>query len=448
MNGMDLCGLVDAVQERISTQVGLSFEGPRGAIQRQVIQAQLRRIIDRHPGLPEESVALAPVTLRRICEELTVQESFFYREQAALDWFCHHVLPTLRGRRRPLAAWSAGCAEGQEVYTLAAVLEHAGLRRYRILGTDLSGPAVTAARCGVYGLWSLRGLDHSVVPRLFREGAGHFTVRERFRAQVTFAEHNLLDAPPRAAGGYDLVLCRNVLIYLTPAAQRRAVAGLTEALAPGGWLLTGAGDPLLDGAPGLATVLTGHGAVYRRADGPPVGAGPQEDARRAAPAGGGSGIMHDRSAPATAGPPHPSATVSQILTIAEEALESARPGQAERLAREALARHDESGRGHALLVQALVQSGRPAEAVRASARAVDRRPFDAALWTLHAVVLLDTGDAEAAAPAAERATSLDPGMAQAHLVLARSRAALGDRDGELHARAVGRELLEREAVSR
>lgn len=447
--GAGQTALAEAVARRISSLTGLSFEGPRGPRQLELVEAELVSSLGDGADRPAEA-ALPPETVQRICEALSVQESFFYRERAALDWLARSVLPTLRERGRSVSVWSAGCAEGQEAYTLAAVLDAAGLRgRHQVLGTDLSASAVASARRGTYGPWSLRGLDDVEVRRLLREEAGHFTVRDRFRQGLTFARHNLLDPPPRVRGGYDLVLCRNVLIYLTPSAQHRAGMRLVEALAPGGWLLTGAADPLLDRVPGLVPVPTGHGPVYRRR----VSSVGEEDGlhepggclvvRRSDGRATGAATRRRRGAPDSVEP-----SGGGLLCAAEAALEAARSGRAERLARQALEQREDDGRAHVVLVQALAQAGRTADAVRASGQAVARRPLDAVLWHLHAVVLLDSGDPGSAAAAAERAATLNPGLAQAHLTLARTRSALGDRVGALRARAIGRRLLGEGAVAR
>ena len=429
----------DAVVAYVTARAGLAFGGARETLLREALAEAVRT--DATLANPP----LASAAFARLCDTVTVRESFFFREPGKLALLRECLRDPARGHRAaPMRVWSAGCACGEEAYTLATVLHDAGLAgRYTVLGTDLSSAAVDAARTGVYGPWSLRGLDAATVQRVFRTHAERFQVREHLRGGVEFRQHNLLEPLPRDAGTFDVVFCRNVLIYLTPDAVLRAADVLTSALKAGGWLVTGVADPLLDGIEGLDTVVTDHGLAYRRAGGEsartawmapaPAQTAPAQTApARTAP---------DRTAPDPVPAPVPEPDLASLVAEAARALDRARPLHAERLARRALADAPRLRPAHRLLVLALAQRGMLADALAAAAAATAAFPAAADVHQLHAVVLLESGDVAGAAQAATRAVRLDPELVPAQLLLARTHELLGDEHQARLARRRGRRLL-------
>ncbi|BDG02754.1 CheR family methyltransferase [Anaeromyxobacter oryzae] len=187
----------------------------------------------------EEMVALAqrddPALRRRLTQAVPVGETYFFRIPEHFAF----VRDTLGPRwaadaERVRSVWSAGCAGGEEAYSLAAMLRASGVRSFQIVGTDLVEANVAAARAGRYGPWSLRGsVPAAEDPFLPATGDGPREVDPALRTRTRFHAHNLLDAPP-APGRFDLIFCRNVLIYFTREAADRALAALVSALAPGG----------------------------------------------------------------------------------------------------------------------------------------------------------------------------------------------------------------------
>ena len=422
-----------------SRRTGIDFSGSRGPA--------LRAAVERATGSPGSLPGLERVdrlrddaVFRRFCDDVTVRESFFFREPTRLELVTRVLLPVLATRSNALSLWSAGCAGGQEPYTLAAVLRGAGLRgRYRVLGTDLSSAAVSEAQQGVYTRWSLRGLDDAAMRRYFTVTRSGFRVRDELREGVSFVQHNLLDEPPEAPGGFDLVFCRNVLIYLTPAAMREAVRRLTSALAPDGWLVTSASDPLLDEVDGLEAVPTEHGLAYRRAGAqlpslpaPPAVVRPRPPTRAVArrPA---------RAAAMRAAAPVPEAALAE----GERALQLADHRGAEAAARHVLAEaaHEDPPAAHSLLVQALAGAGRTEAARQAADAAVAAFPLDPALRHLQAVVLLASALPAEAVGAARNALYLNPDLAEAHFVLARSHELLGNLPAAERSRRAALRLL-------
>jgi chemotaxis methyl-accepting protein methylase len=195
-------------------------------------------------------VATEPDLVPRLLDEVTVQESFFWRDErqlATIDWRALLAGARRRGSQT-IQVWSAGCAGGDEPYTLALqAMESLGTATppVRILGTDVSRAALDRAAAGVYRERSLRLVPRRVRLSRFELGP-HATMRigEAARALVRFDRHNLVRDPVPAPGACDLVLCRNVLIYFDAPTAAAVLDRLGSALAPGGMLLLGAADRL------------------------------------------------------------------------------------------------------------------------------------------------------------------------------------------------------------
>jgi chemotaxis methyl-accepting protein methylase len=217
------------------------------------------RIRDRDPWL-----------LETLLSAVLVGETFFFRQPEHFQ-LVREVLAARQARPRlGLSGWSAGCASGEEAYSLAAtLLEVAGARPVEVLGTDLSERALARARIGVYGRWSRREAGPMLHP-IGDVVGDSLRVRPELRAAVRYARHNLLDPPPAAVDGFDVVMCRNVFVYLRADAARRVASHLRDALAPGGLLVVGTFGAIDD--PALVPVGGRElGAYVRR----PAGAAPE-----------------------------------------------------------------------------------------------------------------------------------------------------------------------------
>jgi chemotaxis protein methyltransferase CheR len=145
----------------------------------------------------------------------------------------------LAAAERPLRIWSAGCATGEEPYSLAMALFDAGRdhEEDRILGTDVSARALARAWVGVYGARATRKLPRALAERWLRPTEHGAQVDGRLARLVRFERHNLLDPPP--GQHFDAVVCRNVLIYFDPEVAASTLARLASAVVPGGYLLLG-----------------------------------------------------------------------------------------------------------------------------------------------------------------------------------------------------------------
>jgi len=214
--------------------------------------------------------------LEEVIEELTTHETYFFREQFQLDVFYQDLLPELAERRRMaqrLTIWSAGCSSGEEVYTIAMLLLESGLFSgwaLEVIGLDISRKVLSAARYGVYAPSSFRSADLDLPGRYFtehKEDDGRILRRisDEVRAICSFRQVNLIDSDAVAAlGAVDLIFCRNVLIYMSARARERIVGAFFDALAPGGYLLLGHSESLLNLETRFEHVHLERDLVYRR----------------------------------------------------------------------------------------------------------------------------------------------------------------------------------------
>ncbi|HUJ24552.1 MAG TPA: CheR family methyltransferase [Myxococcales bacterium] len=220
-------------------------------------------------GEPEDVLRRAAAGERRVvhalCQAVSVGETFFFRQPEHFRTIASTLLPELMEQRVPaVRAWSAGCATGEEPYSLAACLLDLlppGIA-VEVLGTDLLERNLAAARAGVYGAWSQRP-SAPMLHQLFHPVAGErVAVDERVRAATRFAEHNLLTPAP---GEFEIVFCRNVLVYFSPQAASAAVRHLAAAVAPGGALFFGSMD-VGEPPPGLVAMGPPELQIFRRTD--------------------------------------------------------------------------------------------------------------------------------------------------------------------------------------
>ena len=222
-----------------------------------------------------------PSLSQRVVEALLNNETYFFRDRAPFDLLSRHALPELRQRReksRRLRIWSAGCSTGQEAYSLAMLFaeDPDSWRGWTIdiLGTDVSTGCVDRARAGAYSQFEVqRGLGIGQMIKWFEECPDGWRAVEPLRKPVRFQIHNLLEAPPHPAE-FDIVLCRNVLLYLSADKRALAFERLASAMAEDGWLMLGAGETVIGQTTKLATDLHARG-LYRL-----VGDGSRVEKRR------------------------------------------------------------------------------------------------------------------------------------------------------------------------
>jgi chemotaxis protein methyltransferase CheR len=210
-----------------------------------------------------------PSLSQKVVEALLNNETYFFRDRAPFDVLQRHALPELAQRRqksRRLRIWSAGCSTGQEVYSLAMLFAE-DPDKWRgwtvdILGTDVSTGCVDRARAGAYTQFEVqRGLGINQMIRWFEETADGWRAVESLRKPARFQVHNLLEPPPHP-GDFDIVLCRNVLLYLSPEKKTLAFERLAGAMAEDGWLMLGAGETVIGQTNKLGADINARG-LYR-----------------------------------------------------------------------------------------------------------------------------------------------------------------------------------------
>ncbi|WP_242394890.1 CheR family methyltransferase [Anaeromyxobacter oryzisoli] len=206
---------------------------------------------------------------------ITTNETYFFREPYQLRAFSSEILPALARRNageRRLRILSAGCSTGEEVYTVAMLVRESRLFEgwdVDVVGCDISRRCVAHARAGAYGEHAFRNPEVEPLRRWFRLRGGKWAVEEAIRRSVRFQRENLLDPGALATvPRLDAVFCRNVMIYFDLEARRRVLARLHEKLRPGGWLLLGHSESLLNVTAAFELVHLEDDLVYRRPEGP------------------------------------------------------------------------------------------------------------------------------------------------------------------------------------
>ncbi len=214
--------------------------------------------------------------LAELMSAISVHKTDLFRDEVQLEAFRRHVLsPLVRGASRPLHLWSAGCATGEEVATLLILMHELGAHsQSTVLGTDISDAALRQARTLTFHPAMLRRVPPALRERYFQEVRGGFQLIPELRARASFEQHNLMDRPYPVAPtgqGFDVIFCRNVLIYFTEAAFDLVVYSLAETLKPQGTLVLSAAEPILKRQPELTTLKCDQAFFYVRERGGATG---------------------------------------------------------------------------------------------------------------------------------------------------------------------------------
>ena len=193
-----------------------------------------------------------PELVRDVVDAMTTNETFFFRDRVPFDNFRNVILPKLlqaRKEMRQIRIWCAACSTGQEPYSLAMLLDAEAHKlagwSVDILGTDLSRHCIAAAREGVYTQFEMqRGLPISQLLRYFRQEGDRWRVNEHLRSRVRFEEFNLL-SDYGAFGRFDVIFCRNVLIYFDVPMKQNVLNRLAQVVCPDGYLVLGATETVV-----------------------------------------------------------------------------------------------------------------------------------------------------------------------------------------------------------
>jgi chemotaxis protein methyltransferase CheR len=198
-------------------------------------------------------VAVDPALATLTVDALLNNETYFFRDRNPFDLLREGPLKRLaaaRAKEKTLRVWSAGCSTGQEAWSLAMLFADDALRwngwTIEIVGTDVSAAAIAQAQAGLYSQFEVqRGLSVREMLRWFEEvGGARWRVIDALRSRVRFEVRNITDVAPRP-GRFDILLCRNLLLYFSPERRRMAFDRLAEAMAPDGYLMLGAGETVI-----------------------------------------------------------------------------------------------------------------------------------------------------------------------------------------------------------
>jgi chemotaxis protein methyltransferase WspC len=235
---MNLAPVIGLLERRI----GLDPASLGPSVLPSAVADRMRAVSLTDPLAYAGHVANRPEEFEALVDRLIVPETWFFRGTGLFDFLAREAVaaPSFR-------ALSLPCSTGEEPYSLAMALLDSGLdpERWAVDGIDLSPRLITAARRGVYREFAFRQTDPGSRARYFRPVADGWELEPRVRERVRFQVGNVLDPAllPDKSKSYDLILCRNLLIYLTPAARRQALETLERLLAPGGLLAVGHAEP-------------------------------------------------------------------------------------------------------------------------------------------------------------------------------------------------------------
>jgi chemotaxis protein methyltransferase CheR len=206
-------------------------------------------------------------------DHLTTNETYFLRERAQLLALVQEIIPSLQARRGgagtgPISIWCAGCSSGEEPYSIVILALEAGLepgRDLRVYASDISRAALHKARRGLYREASFRATDPWLRQKYFVEKDDQLRISDEIKKHVNFAHLNLLDEKRISLLGIlDVILCRNVIIYFDMETKRRVVRTFHDKLRPGGYLLLGHSESLINLSTDFELKHLRHDMVYRK----------------------------------------------------------------------------------------------------------------------------------------------------------------------------------------
>jgi chemotaxis protein methyltransferase CheR len=232
---------------------------------RRVAELELAGFTAYHYELRHDDQEMAHVV-----DVLVTNETYFFRERNQLRALFEEILPELRERNpdRPLALWSAGCSSGEEPYSLVMLAMEAGFepgRDIRVYASDISRPMLQKARRGVYREASFRQTEPTFRDRYFREKDGLWRISDEVKKHVDFIHLNLMDRSKLTLlGTMDVTLCRNVIIYFDTPTKQEVLATFEDKLRPGGYLLLGHSESLINISSAFELRHLRNDLVYRK----------------------------------------------------------------------------------------------------------------------------------------------------------------------------------------
>lgn len=358
-------GVVDRVADLLRTEVGLRAEPTLRARMRRCIRDE---ITDHGEDAESYLRALkAGAALRQsLLNRITVQETGFFRHPEHFALLEREILPAMS---RPLSIWSAGCANGQEAYSLAMVLEEQRIVG-SVIATDISTSALARTDAARYTTREVSGLTTARLERHLTSAGDGWGISPALRRRVTTMHHNLIAPVPSRVRSCQIVFCRNVLIYFSPEHAKAFLDRVAQAM-PTAWLFLGSSETIWAIGDRYETVRFGDTYAYR-----PLGAAGVPPTAPVPAARVPLVPVRRPGKPATADPPDEAAVIAGLARIGQTALDAGQHQAAVVLFRKwvYLAPHD--GVAHLHLGLALEAAADPAAADRAFSAA--RRALDLA----------------------------------------------------------------------
>jgi chemotaxis protein methyltransferase CheR len=423
MIGLPASDDVERFRGIVVARLGLQFEdaklGLLGDVLRKRAEAD-RRDCGRYLARLEAGPSRGEIGA--LAQELTVGETYFFRNPSQFDVFAETVLPARMRARRPeryLHFLSAGCASGEEAYTLAIIVKESIADpswKVSISAVDINPAALERAASARFGPWALRETPHTSLERWFRPVEREFLLAEEIRSAVNFEQRNLTADDPDLwrPRHFDAVFCRNVIMYFSPEMMRALVARIAASLVPGGYLFLGHAETLRGLSQDFHLRHT-HETFYYQSRIPGEEAAPQP-ALPVSPAS-------RKEAPAA---PPLNGETSWVEKIAQATERIQALGVAPAAAAPPPVASPKISLAHMLDLLRLERFSEALEMVRAMPREEAQDP-DVLLVT--AVLLAHSGEFAAVAEAATRLLAIDELNAGAHYVLALSCEAAGDHAG-------------------
>ncbi len=244
----------DALRRFLSRSSGLSLDADKSYLAESRLAPTIERagVADLGGLMRRLNSGADPELSQEIVDAMMTNETFFFRDRVPFDNFRKTALPQLLEARRNvrrIRIWCCACSSGQEPYSLAMILDEEAQRltgwSVEILATDLSRSVLAGAREGLYSQFEVqRGLPISHLLRHFRQEGDRWRISEHLRSRVRFEEINLM-SDFQGLGRFDVIFCRNVLIYFDVATKKNVLDRLARVLTPDGYFVMGAAETVV-----------------------------------------------------------------------------------------------------------------------------------------------------------------------------------------------------------
>lgn len=369
------------------------------------------------------SSPLSHTQVEMLASHLTVGETYFYRDKGSFDALGEHILPALirsrRGKEQRLRFWSAGCATGEEAYSIAMLLDKIipDITDWNItiLATDINPHFLKRAAEGVYREWSFRSTPLWMKEGYFVKTKNGFNILPRIRRMVAFSYHNLVDDPYPAlinnTSAMDIIFCRNVLMYFSQERAKEVLRHLNRCLMDEGWLVISPVEASHATSSLFKDVKFPAATLYKKAkrDGfevPSAGTGIESQIPKRDNAA--SQLLHDI-------PPAP-AKEERAGAVHEKLSLRERPGEPVS-SDEKLPQGDIDAASMSLQARAAADQGRLSDALELCEKALSADKLNPSLHYLYATVLQESGRVDAAAASFKRSIYIDQDFVIAHFAL-------------------------------